>query len=132
MLFSVTDYYELLALHKIALEAKFHIDPDDRDIADSPIAATLANRIVEALQNAETLRGKPERASEWARWRKVDFKGRFWKNTVRFLRNHDKWSSMSQTERRDLAATLLAPFQISEADYQELEKQVAALSADEP
>jgi hypothetical protein len=67
MLLSITDYYELLALHRIVLEAKFHSDPDDRDIADSPIAAALANQIVEALQNAETLRGKPERAGEWER-----------------------------------------------------------------
>lgn len=130
MLFSITDYYELLALHRIVLEAKFHNDPDDRDIADSPIAAALANRIVEALQNAEALRGKPERVSEWERWRKVDFKGRFLENTVSYLRRHDKWSSMSQTERRDMAATLLAPFQISESDYQEFEKLVSASSAD--
>jgi hypothetical protein len=49
------------------LEAKFHNDSDDRDIADIHYAALLAKRILEELLNAEVLRGKPDKVREWER-----------------------------------------------------------------
>jgi hypothetical protein len=53
------------------LEAKFHNDSDDRDIADIHYAALLAKRILEDLLNAEVLRGKPDKVREWERWRNI-------------------------------------------------------------
>ena len=53
------------------LEAKFHNDSDDRDIADIHYAALLAKRILEELLNAEVLRGKPDKVREWERWRNI-------------------------------------------------------------
>jgi hypothetical protein len=38
---------------------------------------------------------------------------------------------MALTERRDLAAALLAPFEMSNPVYEELVKQVSSSSADE-
>jgi len=40
--FTVTEYYELLALHRmLMMEAKFNPNPEDREIAASPFAKNL-------------------------------------------------------------------------------------------
>lgn len=48
--FKIGDYYELLALHKALLEAKFHQEPNNIEVCFSPIVAKLSNEIVDACK----------------------------------------------------------------------------------
>lgn len=119
MSLEITDYYELLALHRCVLEAKFHSDPEDGDIADSPLVAGLANRILEALEQAESQRGKPGEVKNWERWRKIDRRTYFWKTAVSFAVAYPRWSELGAHEKRELVATLLAPFVATDSDFVE-------------
>lgn len=64
----INDYYELLALHKALIEAKFSIDPNNRDISGSPIIAKLFNRVIEELIVAEEEKFKKNTRFKWERW----------------------------------------------------------------
>lgn len=48
---NIDDKFELMALHRCLLEAKFNPNPKDRDIAASPIVAKLVNDLTEELEN---------------------------------------------------------------------------------
>ena len=47
--FELSNYYDLLNLHKALMEAKFHDNPDNKYIAGSPIIAKIINEIVDIL-----------------------------------------------------------------------------------
>lgn len=59
----IEDKFELLALHRCLMEAKFNPNPNDFDIAGSPIAAKLAN---ECTNELATLEGG------WEEWRQAE------------------------------------------------------------
>lgn len=45
----LNDYFTILNLHKALLEAKFHENPDNENVAPSPIIADLCNKLIDAL-----------------------------------------------------------------------------------
>ena len=61
--FAVTDKYELIALHRALFEAQFSENPLDRDVSGSPLLASLANRLVDALTEIDP---------RWADWREAE------------------------------------------------------------
>lgn len=63
------DYYELLALHKALIEAKFNIDPQNELIAGSPIIARICNRVLDELIKMEE--DKRLDGKKWSEWRKI-------------------------------------------------------------
>ncbi len=43
IIYKITDYYDLLNLHKALLESKFHMNPDNEFVSFSPIIANISN-----------------------------------------------------------------------------------------
>ena len=69
----VNDYYSLLNLHKILLEAKFHPNPENPLVAGSPFLADLYGEVVSLLLQSE-------KASDWKEWlqlkNRIDYRQR--------------------------------------------------------
>ena len=98
--FSVTDKYELLALHRALYEAQFSVDPHDRDVPGSPILANLANRVVDALTALDP---------RWADWRSADRHPDRVLIAERHLLADPRWTNMSRPERIAQVHNQLAP-----------------------
>ncbi len=49
----VASYWELLALHNVLMEAKFHTDPNKPEIQVSPHVKSLANKVFDALISSQ-------------------------------------------------------------------------------
>lgn len=82
------DYYELLALHKALIEAKFNIDPQNESIAGSPIIADICNKVVDELSSMEEDKSSGGR-EKWSEWRKIKVgtlrTKKFWEKRCRDL-----------------------------------------------
>lgn len=109
---------ELLALHRALLEAKFHGDPNDRDVAASPLVAKLASEVVAALRNED-----PE---GWATWLRVGPERREWHCAIAAARRWSPWSGLDRETKLAWARTLLAPFEV---DPHRVERFVDAVDA---
>jgi hypothetical protein len=107
----VDDPYELLALHRALLEAKFAREPEDRDIAGSLLVAALANRVVTELARSEP---------GWAEWRRAEKHPARVDVVKRRIREASMWASWSRQERATYVNTLLSPLEASEALLDEL------------
>lgn len=118
----VEERFELLALHRVLMEAKFHPDPDSRDIAASPWVSKLAHRVLDALIESES----QEAAERWKAWRRSPESGRFWSVATRQARGQQDWESRSALEKLELAKILLAPFEASEAQLYSFVDEVDA------
>src|SRR5512133_3700048 len=115
MVFEVSEYYELLALHRAIMEAKFHPDPQNLDVPASPLLAAVCNRLLDSLVAAEQERGRPEKGEEWQRWRTRPRQGRFWQVAVQHASAVRDWSRWSSDEKRKFTADALAPLRAPEA-----------------
>ena len=99
-LFTITDEYELLALHRSLFEAQFATDPHSRDVPGSPLLASLANRVVDTLTQHDP---------RWAEWRVASNHLDRVAIVRRRLPEEPGWSGMSQSERETHVRNHLAP-----------------------
>lgn len=110
-LFSVTDPMELLALHRALMEAKFHPNPESREIQGSPFVARIAERVVDALIQNEISEGRKGTADSWTAWRDAAKHDRCLSVAKQRLAETSKsiWESMASDARRAYVRDLLSP-----------------------
>jgi hypothetical protein len=105
----ITDYYELVALHKALHVARFGRELLVPALPGSPYLADIAKRVVKTLAEMEFMRGKPERANDWLV--KIDQTGEIWQIAVRNAAvEPDLWESLTHQEKLSLAQIYLSPF----------------------
>jgi hypothetical protein len=115
----VSDYYELLALLRAVMEAKFGESSNDTEIVASPHLANVANRIVDSLITIEKQRGD-YLESKWQVWRRIDSTRREWKLMRKRLRIVEQWKTWSIEERGRFLDYLLSPLTLADVDRQKL------------
>ena len=102
----INNKYELLALHRCLLEAKFNSNPDDLDIAGSPLAAKLSISVVEELRNIE--------GEEWDEWRIAENHPDRIQNLIYALKKQNLNHYPDVEARRSFIKDALAPLIASE------------------
>lgn len=125
--FVLSDYYELLALHRALIEAKFHPDPQNLDVPGSPLLACVSNRALETLQAMEIARGCVEASQKWDDWRKRPKDGQSWRYAMNHAAQVSEWSSWSGDEKNRFVVDLLAPYVVDEASKAEFVAEVDRL-----
>lgn len=123
----ISDQYELLALHRAIMEAKFHDDPDSVDVPGSPLLARVSEQVVGAPIESERAHGRKAEALRWERWRTEPRVGRFWGVAVSHGVRDDRWASSSTTQRAAIARALLAPFRVDDSVIEQFIAEVQSL-----
>lgn len=112
--FIINDYYELLALHRALLEAKFCDKPNDHDVSASPIVAELHKRLIRSLIDVEMDKKGESAKSEWNDWLKIDATRREWKVGLQRARSELLWEKWNAEEKKKYVYDLLSPFKLNE------------------
>jgi hypothetical protein len=112
----VSDKYDLIALHKCLLEAKFNPNPSDYDIAGSPIAARISIQTIEKLINLE--------GGKWEQWRQFDNHEERIKNLVTALKKRNLNHISSHEERTKFITDALAPISATNEQIQTVVEDV--------
>jgi len=108
--FVVGDKYELLALHRGLLEARFCDRENDADVSGSPILAKLHRRLISVLVSLDKPVGGSK--SQWAAWLQMDDGRREWNVAIDRARRSAGWSSLAAEEKRAAALDFLSPFEV--------------------
>ncbi|MGE7943598.1 hypothetical protein ACQKNB_16080 [Lysinibacillus xylanilyticus] len=116
----VEGYYEILNLHKALLEAKFHKDPDNFDVAGSPIIAKICNKIVDMLTEYEI---EEKGKDTWSEWRKIENQNFFKERAVENAQNM-AWEKLSYKEKELLTKSIFSPFTFTDKDVKDFIKTV--------
>ncbi len=120
----ISDYWELLALHNVLMEAKFHENPFKPEIQHSPYVQNIANKVFEALVNSEFTANGLDKAS-WLSWREADKDRREVILLINKISTEPSWSDMSKDERIEYIRIFMAPLILEE----KLEQGIAESSA---
>lgn len=114
MAFSINNYYELMALHRVIMEAKFSIDPNDLEIQRSPMVANIANQVVEALIEMEVSKEGESSRSKWQEWRRFSTDRREYKIIQTKIKAEALWKTWSLDDQKTYVKDLISPLQISD------------------
>ena len=123
----ISDYFELLALHKTILEAKFSTEPNDDSISGSPLVADICNRVVDEIILIEQKRDNDSK-ERWTEWLKItnhmpvdnseydnaDMQSMnmltFWEAAIANAKKDERFFLVSPEEKMQLARCYLSPF----------------------
>lgn len=112
--FIVDDYYELLAIHRAFMEAKFCDDANDRDVSGSPIIASLHQRLIVNLIEASVANDGESERTRWIEWLNLSDTRREWTVAIERAQSEIRWKGWSDIEKREYSLSLLAPFTFSD------------------
>ena len=124
----IEDYWELLALHRTIMMAKFG-EPTNREILTSPFLASAARKILqatieadikrrgEAKTNSSSLDLKRPNAdktkSTWLDWKKADENRLEWRKLTEEL-EHDIYKTLDEDKVASIIRDIIAPLEITD------------------
>ncbi|QFT13079.1 hypothetical protein [Vibrio sp. THAF190c] len=109
----LSDYWELLALHNVLMEAKFHENPFKPEIQLSPHVKSLTDKVFEALINTESPAPGFDKAG-WLTWRKATEDRREVKLLLNKISSDPSWVHLNHSERAEYIQTFMSPLKIDE------------------
>jgi len=112
--FVVNDYYELLALHRVFIEAKFCDGPNDLDVSASPIVAALHKKLLFSLIEMDVEKKGETHRNDWKEWLDIDPSRREWAVAIKRAQNERLWDDWSIADRITYILDLLSPFNITD------------------
>ena len=113
----VNDYYSLLNLHKILLEAKFHPNPENPLVAGSSFLADLYGGVVSLLLQSE-------KASDWKEWLQLKNRTDYRQRAILQMKQNREWKDALPERKKIMARNYLAPFLYTEAELEEAINEV--------
>lgn len=120
----IKGYPELLALHRVILEAKFGTYIQDEPIIGSPLVANIAERVIDTIIALEIEQGNFQAPDKWNEWRQIDPTRREWKAALQYIKNTRKyWDSLDNMQKRDHVRVILSPFLLSSDKLEEFIRQ---------
>ena len=116
--FEQFDYYDLLNLHKALMEAKFHDNPDNEDIAGSPIIAKIMNEIVDVLSDIDPHANN----GDIQRWRKlanhINFEKGIYSKTLVKVSKDKLWKNYTKEQKIKATKNYFSPFIATEEEIE--------------
>ena len=121
----IKNKHELIALHKIFMEAKYGSAEVDISLQGSPLVRDLYQRIFELLIEEE--KKNPPRAIKkepetWDNWRKLEghsHRLEFLKSRLRLL-DRNNWSKMDENTKKEYIECLVCPLIANSKEIKDL------------
>lgn len=127
--FNVSDYYELLALHRALLESQFCEEPNDLDVSASPIVAKLHKKLLDILVEVESERKGFSVENSWGDWLKIHSGRREWKVALKRAKSQEFWGEWDYSTKKEYVYDLLSPFELDDDLVDEFIVQASDASA---
>jgi hypothetical protein len=127
-MFQIDSYYELNALLRAVIEAKFHRDPDDLDVPGSALLADVVNRLARAVAEESIKIDGDAARTRWSAWIHTGPERDEWKSAVVYAASMwpKIWPKWSVEDRRVAARQLLSPFELEDATLDAFLREVEA------
>ena len=125
MKLEIKNKYELLALHKIFLEAKYNGSPEDYTIQSSPLVRDIYERVFELLLEDEkanpprTISKNPETWNDWRQLGKHSHRIEHLKARLALI-DSSTWCNMPQSNKQEYIELLACPLLAEQEQITEL------------
>lgn len=120
----VSDPMHLLALHKAIMEAKFHESPENQDVLGSPLLASIADQVMDAIINGEDAAGNTSKAAAWRTFRRLSSNTWIADRVRGQVVQNQNWRSWDDKTRIQYITCAVAPFQATESKLDTLRQHI--------
>ncbi len=114
MTFLINNYNELMALHRVVMEAKFSLQPNDPGIQGSPLVSMIANQTIESLIEMEVEKEGEAARLKWQEWRKISPDRKEYQFIQAKLKSDASWKTWSFDEQAKYVKDLASPLEITD------------------
>lgn len=116
MAFVIEDYFEMLALHRALLEAKFSENPNDVDVLGNGVVGSLIIKNIEAMKAVAKAKGENDAVKGWDAWKqkRIGEESREWKICLRLAFETSSWKNLNRLQKNGLIADLFSPYSLNE------------------
>ncbi|MEO0442472.1 MAG: hypothetical protein AAFZ92_01850 [Pseudomonadota bacterium] len=115
----IEDYWELLALHKAIMAAKFG-NGSTREMLTSPFLASVAKKVLQAIVDAEREKGSEEKAKNWETWKKAEKNRNEWDKLVEVIEQGERYQTLSDNDIAREIRDILSPLEITDDQISKL------------
>lgn len=115
----IEDYWELLALHKAIMEAKFG-EGENREVLTSPFLATVARKVLLSVVEAEKKKNGDARAAGWESWKMVDENRNEWNKLITVIDESERLQTLGDDEIACEIRNILSPLEITDLQISKL------------
>lgn len=114
-MFSVSDRYQLSALFRVFMAAKFNPRTSDTDLPASPFVGHMAAQVRDALMAMEVEREGNAAKERWEEWLAIGPHRREWQVAIDFATREFKesWRTWDTADRREVLEHLFSPFPLA-------------------
>jgi hypothetical protein len=109
-LLQINSYDELLLMHLMMMEAKFHDNPNNVTLQGSHRVADLAENIIYALMAAEAQGEIPGDPPNWQHWRAFSENHREYTWVINKLKTDKFWQLLNEAQSLQYVKDLISPF----------------------
>ena len=109
----IEEYWELLALHKAIMAAKFD-NGSSVEMLTSPLLAEASRKVLSALIMASKKKAGAQKTSGWDNWKKIDENRNEWKRLVSLIAESDRYSSLGDDDVKREIRDIVSPLEITD------------------
>ena len=116
---NVKDKYELQAIHKALMEAKFHPSPQQPIVQSSPMVANFMNTVVDELEKLNWVTDAEKKfrgidyKNDWPAWRENPPESIVLPSIVASLSTLEELANESESGLLEFVKILLSPYRVS-------------------
>ncbi len=120
---TISGYGELLSLHKTIMEAKFHPNPENRDVLGSPHVAGIANAVMHAIIDHEVSAGRAKKAQGWRDWRQLKNQSWVGDRIIEQVQRNPNWMRLSADQKDHYLSAAVAPMTATPSEVETLRRR---------
>ena len=110
----IKDYWELVALHKSLMAAKFDPEPYLKELQGSPFTGSLAFKVFELLVGACRTEGKAKEAEQWLTWQRADKSRTETRLLLKRIKEESWWAEADKEKRKKYIIDFMSPLKLEE------------------
>lgn len=109
----IEDYWELLALHKAIMAAKFGGE-SNKEMLTSPFLASAAKKVLQAIVDAERKKGGDAKVASWETWKKADENRNEWDKLIDVIEQSERYETLDDNDIAREIRDILSPLEITD------------------
>ena len=108
----IDDYWELVALHKSLMAAKFDDEPYLMELQGSPFTGSLAFKVFELLVKSCQSEGKIKEANDWLEWQNADRSRMETQLLLKRIKENSWWRNADCADREKYIVNFMSPLKL--------------------
>lgn len=109
-MFKLSSFSHMHAVHRALVEAKFNLDPDDKDLSSSKFLAESVNQLYDEILIELKRTNMQQDYDLWANWRVLDKTRKEYHFIVEYIKRSERWDNFDSSIKGKIIDYCASPY----------------------